>query len=62
MDQTLKIGDQVEFTDLPGVTKSLVGQKGVVVGFPDAERVTVEVKGLLSGNFRRQALKKIQNS
>ncbi len=58
MEQELKVGDQVEFLDLLGITKSLVGQKGTVVKLVDAERVTVEVKGLLNGNFRRLALKK----
>lgn len=58
MESLLNVGDQVEFLDLPGITKSLVGHKGTVVRLVDPERVTIEVKGLLNGNFRRSALKK----
>jgi len=58
MDDPLKVGDTVEILQANGVGEALVGQKGTVIKLPDADRATVEIPGLLIGNFRRSVLKK----
>lgn len=54
----LQTGDQVEILNHRDVGKSLAGKKGAVTKVL-ADRVTVEITGWFSGNFRPEVLKKI---